>query len=112
MKICSDGIKLKNGAGVTFRCAPCIKGKGHALPFDKERSIRSKPGEFLHLDVWGAISIASHGGDKYFITFTDDATRFTWLSLLKSRSQIAEAYIQLANHLKTQFGCTIKKSTW
>ncbi|KAG0156254.1 hypothetical protein PDIDSM_3431 [Penicillium digitatum] len=90
MEIFADGVKLKKGAGVTFPCAPCIKGKGHALPFGKERSIRSKPGEFIHLDVWGPISIASHGGEHYFVTFTDDATRFTWLFLLKSRSQVTE----------------------
>ncbi|KAG0153439.1 hypothetical protein PDIDSM_5292 [Penicillium digitatum] len=52
MEIFADGVKLKKGAGVTFPCAPCIKGKGHALPFGEERSIRSKPGEFIHLDVW------------------------------------------------------------
>ncbi|KAG0155364.1 hypothetical protein PDIDSM_939 [Penicillium digitatum] len=90
MEIFADGVKLKKGAGVTFPCAPCIKGKGHALPFGEERSIRSKPGEFIHLDVWGPISIASHGGEHYFVTFTDDATRFTWLFLLKSRSQVTE----------------------
>jgi hypothetical protein len=109
MEIFADGVKLKKGAGVTFPCAPCIKGKGHALPFGKERSIRSKPGEFIHLDVWGPISIASHGGEHYFVTFTDDATRFTWLFLLKSRSQVTEVYIQLETYLKTQFNYVIKK---
>ncbi|KAG0159435.1 hypothetical protein PDIDSM_6957 [Penicillium digitatum] len=109
MEIFADGVKLKKGAGVTFPCAPCIKGKGHALPFGEERSIRSKPGEFIHLDVWGPISIASHGGEHYFVTFTDDATRFTWLFLLKSRSQVTEVYIQLETYLKTQFNYVIKK---
>ncbi|KAG0156252.1 hypothetical protein PDIDSM_3429 [Penicillium digitatum] len=108
METFADGIKLKKGAGVTFPCAPCIKGKGHALPFGKERSIR-KPGELIHLDVWGPISIASHGGEHDFITFTDDATRFTWLFLLKTRSQVTEVYIQLETYLKTQFGYTVKR---
>ncbi|KAJ9481030.1 hypothetical protein VN97_g12481 [Penicillium thymicola] len=109
MEICSEGIRLKKGAGVTFPCTPCIKGKGHALPFGKERSIRSKPGEFLYINVWGPISIASPGGEKYFVTFTDDATRFCWLFLLKSRSQVTEIFIQLKNDLQTQFGCTVKR---
>lgn len=51
MESCSDGIKLKKGAGATFPCAPCIKGKGHTLLFGKERSIRLKPGEYIQLDV-------------------------------------------------------------
>ncbi|KAG0156026.1 hypothetical protein PDIDSM_3202 [Penicillium digitatum] len=83
MEIFADGVKLKKGASVTFPCAPCIKGKGHALHFGKERSIRSKPGEFIHLDVWGPISIASHG--------------------------VTEVYIQLETYLKTQFNYVIKK---
>lgn len=109
METCGDGIKLKKGAGVTFPCAPCIKDKGYALPFVKERPIRSKPGEFIHLDVWGPISIASHGGERYFITFTDDATRFSWLFLIKSRSQVTETFIQLRNHLRTQFSYSVKR---
>lgn len=34
-------------------CTPCVKGQCHVLPFGKERSIKSRPGEFLHLDIWG-----------------------------------------------------------
>lgn len=93
METRADRLKLKKGAGVTFPCTPCIKGKGHALPFGKERSIRSKPGEFLYLDVWGPISIASHGGERYLVTFTDDATRFCWLFLLNTRQPICQASI-------------------
>ncbi|KAG0152746.1 hypothetical protein PDIDSM_2551 [Penicillium digitatum] len=48
-------------------------------------------------------------GEHYFVTFTDDATRFTWLFLLKSRSQVTEVYIQLETYLKTQFNYVIKK---
>ena len=51
MEIHVDGIVLKPGSGVTFLYTPYIKGKGHALPFGKVRSIRSKPGEFIYLDV-------------------------------------------------------------
>lgn len=109
MEVHSNRIKLKKGAGITFPYTLCIKGKGHTLPFGKERSIRSKPSDLIHLDVQGPISIASYGGERYFITFTDDASRFTWLFLLQSRSQVTETYIQLENHLKTQFGFTIKK---
>ncbi|KAG0156280.1 hypothetical protein PDIDSM_3457 [Penicillium digitatum] len=92
MEIFADGVKLKKGAGVTFLVLLALR-----------------PGEFIHLDVWGPISIASHGGEHYFVTFTDDATRFTWLFLLKSRSQVTEVYIQLETYLKTQFNYVIKK---
>ncbi|KAJ5124616.1 Reverse transcriptase RNA-dependent DNA polymerase [Penicillium bovifimosum] len=109
METHGDGIALKPGTGVTFPCTPCIKGKGHALPFGKVRSIRSRPGELLHLDVWGPISIASHGGEHYFVTFTNDATRYTWLFLLKSRAEVTEKFISLESYLRTQFNYVVKR---
>ena len=54
------------------------------------------------------MSIASHGSERYLVTFTDDATRSTWLFLLKSRPGHRQD-IQLETYLKTQFGYTVLK---
>ena len=51
METFANSVKLKKGAGVTFSCVLCVKGKGYALSFGKERSIKSKPSEFIYLDV-------------------------------------------------------------
>ncbi|KAJ5478258.1 hypothetical protein N7530_003767 [Penicillium desertorum] len=73
IEIYIDSVALKPSTGVTFPCTPCIKGKGHSLPFGKE-----------------PISIASYSSEHYFVTFTDNATRFIWLFLLKSRAEVTE----------------------
>ena len=109
IEIYIDRIILKPGSSVIFLYTPYIKGKGHTLPFSKVRSIRSKPGEFIHLNVQGPISIISYSREYYFITFTNDTTRFTQLFLLKSRAKVIEKFIQLESYLKTQFSFTIKK---
>ena len=35
--------------------------------------------ELIHSDVGGSIRLASNGGSKYFITFTYDFSRKTWI---------------------------------
>ncbi len=39
-------------------------------------------GDEVHSDVWGPSQISSLGRCKYYITFTDDHTRFTQLMLM------------------------------
>ena len=39
--------------------------------------------ELVHLDVCGPMSIQARGGYEYFITFTDDYSRFGYVYLMK-----------------------------
>ena len=41
--------------------------------------------ELVYSDVCGPIEVESLGGYKYFVTFIDDASRKTWVYLLKSK---------------------------
>jgi hypothetical protein len=105
----ADGITLKPGTAIPDHCVPCIKGKGHALPFGKNKRIKSAPGELLHIDVWGPISIRSIRHQRYFLTITDDASRFTWLYLLTSRDEVLECYKQVKAFLHTQLDMTVRR---
>lgn len=42
----------------------------------------------VHSDVCGKISEKSLGGAQYFLTFTDDKSRYTWLYILHSEDQV------------------------
>ncbi|KAJ6090447.1 hypothetical protein N7486_009262 [Penicillium sp. IBT 16267x] len=105
----TDGLSLKPGTAIPDHCVPCIKGKGHALPFGKNKRIKSAPGETLHLDVWGPISIRSIRHQRYFLTITDDASRFTWLFLLTSRDEVLDCYKQVEAYLHTQLSMTVRR---
>jgi len=48
------------------------------------------PHELLPFDTCGPISAASVYGHKYFITAHDDSNHFTWVILLKSKSESRE----------------------
>jgi hypothetical protein len=105
------GFNIQKGA-LHGPCEPCLMGKGAALPVSKHNATRDlgwKPGDLIHTDVCGPISVRGHAGSYYFVTFTDQATRFCWVFLLKERSEVLEKFIILRNYLKTQFSIEIKR---
>jgi len=66
-------------------------------------------GDEVHSDVWGPSPVNSLGGRKYYITFTDDHTRFTRLALLRTKDEALQAYKTFAAWALTQHGAKIKR---
>ena len=52
-------------------CETCVGGKHHCSPCTSQTT------ELVHSDVCGNIQEKSLGGAEYFLTFTDDKTRYT-----------------------------------
>ena len=63
----------------------------------------------VHSDICGPISTESLGGAKYFVTFTDDRTRYTETTMLRNRSDILEAFKNYKLKAEKQTGQRIKK---
>ena len=55
------------------------------------------PFEIVYSDICGPFP-TSHDGSKYFATFTDDFTRFTWTFHLKYRDEIYEVYQKIQTY--------------
>ncbi|KZT68540.1 hypothetical protein DAEQUDRAFT_671082, partial [Daedalea quercina L-15889] len=55
-------------------CEVCIRAKSTRQPVPKEREGERAEefGEEIHSDLWGAARIATLGGRKHYISFTDD----------------------------------------
>jgi hypothetical protein len=61
-------------------CVDCLTGKQHRDAIPKQAIWRaSEKLELVHSDICGPINPTSNGGNRYFITFTDDLTRKTWI---------------------------------
>ena len=56
----------------------------------------------VHTDMWGPSLVKSLGGKTYYISFTDDKTRYTKLSLLTHNSRAFEAYLSFEAWASTQ----------
>lgn len=56
------------------------------------------PFQIIHSDVWGPAPI-SVGGYKYYISFIDNFTKFTWIYLMVDRTEAQHIFLQFQNML-------------
>ena len=48
------------------------------------------------------------GGSRYFVIFVDDFSRYTWIYLMKNRSEVLTIYRDFAKMVQTQYSKAIK----
>jgi hypothetical protein len=104
------GVKLDVSGGEPTFCESCIYAKSTRKPVSKVREgERAKEfGDEVHSDLWGPAPIATLGGRKYYITFTDDNTRLTHLYLLRLKSDAFESYKQYEAWCRTHHNASVK----
>ena len=56
--------------------------------FYKSSERKSNILELVYSDVCGPFEVESLGGNRYFVTFIDDASRKVWVYLLKAKDQV------------------------
>lgn len=78
------------------------------LPFPFHNNISSCTFDLVHMDVWGSYSTPTLDGFKYFLTVMDEATKATWLFLMKSKSEVRQLFSSFYTMVHTQFGLKIK----
>nr|GFC11130.1 retrotransposon protein, putative, Ty1-copia subclass [Tanacetum cinerariifolium] len=62
----------------------------------------------IHTDVCGPFKIMSRLGASYFITFTDDFSRYGYVYLLKHKHEVFETFKVFQKEVENQLGKTIK----
>ena len=67
-------------------CEACIMGKLPKPPFSGIGERAKGVLELIHSDVYGPMPVQARSGSFYFITFTDDFSRFGWVYLLRYKS--------------------------
>ena len=50
--------------------------------------------ELDHSDVCGKINETSIGGAQYFLTFTDDKSRYSWAYILETKDHFFEYFLE------------------
>src|SRR5258707_4297286 len=100
------GVELDQSSPETD-CDACIFARATCLPIPKVRI--SPPaqnfGDEVHTDVWGPATIATHQARRYFITFTDDVTRYTVTFLMRTKDEALGAYKSYEAWATTQQHC-------
>ena len=95
----------------TLNCDSCEYAKTTRKPIQKQREGLQADsfGAEIHSDVWGASTTESLGGRRYYVTFTDDYSRYSWIEPLRTKDETFEAYKVFAAWAKTQHGMQIKR---
>lgn len=68
----------------------CIKGKLTEMKFSKSTRREKEHIRLIHLDLCGQMPTATLSGNEYMLKFTDVCSRFTMVSVIKSKYEVVE----------------------
>ena len=89
-------------------CESCLSGKMTKSPFNKQGERANDLLGLIHTDVCGPLSTNARGGYSYFVTFTDDLSRYGYVYLMKHKSETFEKFKEFKNEVQNQLGKSIK----
>ncbi|KAI3729444.1 hypothetical protein L6452_18102 [Arctium lappa] len=89
-------------------CIVCPLSKHKRLPFVSLDNVCDKSFDLVHLDTWGPFHMSDKNGHRYFLTLVDDHNRYTWVFLIKNKSDAIQVIPWFYNMALTQFGIKIK----
>ena len=90
-----DGFDFDGSKQVSFR-ESCAEGKLHRSPFPVSGGTHAKePLNLVHTDVCGKLYTESVGGAEYFLTFTDDRTRYVSVNFLRNMDDMFTKLLEL-----------------
>lgn len=91
-------------------CESCVAGKQTRRPFISGEGRQSRRVlELIHSDVCGPVTPVGVGGEKYFVTFIDDWSRFTVVFLISSKDQVLGAFRNYVAAVSAKFGSKISR---
>ena len=91
-KLCSDGNLESLDYESLGTCEPCLMGKMTKTSFSGTMGRANDLLEIIHTDVCGPMSVEALGGYHYFLTFTDDLSRYGYIYLMKHKSETFEKF--------------------
>jgi hypothetical protein len=107
-KIHRDGLLDLSGLESYEICESCLLGKMTKTPFAKSCERAADLLALVHSDVCGPMSMTARGGYEYFVTFTDDFSRYGYVYLMKSKSETFEKFKEFQSEVQNQLGKKIK----
>src|SRR5215216_1871397 len=107
-KLHVDGLLESLDYESLYTCEPCLMGKMTKTPFSgtMERAIDLL--EIIHTDVCGPMNVEACGGYRYFLTFTDDLSRYGYIYLMKCKSKTFEKFKEFHNEVENHRNKKIK----
>lgn len=89
-------------------CESCLLGKMTKSPFTGTCERGEGLLDLVHTDVCGPFRSATKDGNRYYVTFTDDFSRYGYVYLIKHKSDTFEVFKRYQNEVENQLGRKIK----
>lgn len=91
---------LQNDLGVSTisdckHCHTCHLAKQKKLPFPISNFVTSSIFQLIHCGIWGPFQVQTMQRYKYFFTIVNDFSRFTWVYLLKQKSDVLDVFLAI-----------------
>ncbi|GJU72641.1 retrotransposon protein, putative, ty1-copia subclass [Tanacetum coccineum] len=90
------------------KCESCLSGKMKKKTFPRSNERAKDLLGIIHTDVCGPLRHVSRQGVSYFITFTDDYSRYSYVYLLKHIHEVFETFNVFKKEVENQLRKTIK----
>src|SRR3954470_12140095 len=107
-KLHKDGLLESLDFGSLDTCEPCLMGKMTRTPFNGIMERADVLLGIIHTDVCGPMNVPTRNGLRYFVTFTDDLSRYGYIYLMKHKSETFEKFKEFQNEVENQLGKKIK----
>ena len=107
-KLHTDGILETLDFESLGTCEPCLMGKMTKTPFSGTMERATDLLEIIHTDVCGPMNIEARGGYRYFLTFTDDLSRYGYIYLMKHMSETFEKFKEFQSEVENHHNKKIK----
>ena len=93
-----------------FKCSNCLTGKGHRSPIPRKSTTQTSQFlELVHSDVSGLLEAPSLGGSRYFVTFIDNFSKWTFVYTMKNKSETFACFKKFYKLAERQTGSKINK---
>ena len=113
-----DMIKLRNDEENEIKfntpdkqhtCQTCVEAKQTRENVIKSRMTANYPLELIHSDICGPMETTTLNGSRYFITFIDDYTKYTYIYILKNKNEAFEVFKRYKNEVENLHNKRIKQ---
>ncbi|KAI3744876.1 hypothetical protein L1987_57972 [Smallanthus sonchifolius] len=101
-KLQTTGILNSTGQESFDDCQSCLSGKLTKAPFTGIGQTAKDLLGLVHTDVCGPFRTMSRSGKRYFMTFTDDFSRYGYVYLMKHKHETFEMFKQYQNEVQNQ----------
>ncbi|CAI7791891.1 unnamed protein product [Closterium sp. NIES-53] len=85
-------------------CTACVQSKLKQQPHRSSPSAAAQPLDLVHMDLWGPNPSPTRQGHRYLLVLVDDHSRYSSVSLLRTKADAPAAIIAWLERANTHFG--------